>query len=456
MATLTYVNPASGELTKVGRRDDYQSLLRTNDYVDLQWDDLFFEKYKKFWFAKWIESMNRKPDIANDTWKWSEIGKIYEQQVITDASVDVTVVTNTVTVKTASTTHYFVVSDIVDLGVAHPTKSGLNLQGRVTAVAMDGGFSKITCTLTGYDNTGGTISVTDFVDGGEVTLVTNSQTEAFTIPDARYRDPKDYNNQLNKIATASNYSDDASNTTLWFKNEKGTYYWVEQDQMDAYYRHRMDVDNAILFGQKDTYVEGGLQGKRGDGIISQLDAKGCLKVTYASTTLTEDNLIDILMKLAKYAKGSTFDLICGFGLCTEIQKALKHYTQAASNFLPLGLNEVGINITSYTFGSRKLRLMEYGGFSDPHFLPQKATTTNAFDYDKFGIILDSENKNLSLVYRKNRATGKTLKDLFNVIKGVTFADGEVSSETAAEKSVFTTSVGVELKGGENHGMLIPG
>ncbi len=419
------------------------------------WDTMMWKQSHAWWFSPYVVSISgEKEPIGANEWNWVEDGKWYRQQNIVSAvdngggSYELTL---------SETKPYFIVNDVIDLGQAHPTQNFINILARVTAIDSTGATEKVTVTVIDPNGTVGAIAVADLA-GNDTTLLYNTQGECFQLPEGRVHTPNQYTNKLNKIVNTHKQCDDASNREYWFKSDvTGRFYWMDEDEHLTMYRHRMQCDMALLFGQMHSFTEPttNYEGVGGDGLIPILRNRGFIG-SYAGTVL-EDDLIEMMTKIRRYSSTggvNRFDVLCGDDYMKDVMIAMRPYFIGGGvhygNFSGNGVNRIGINFQEYQFGNTILRFMQYDGFSDPNFLPQGA---NGVDYAGMGVWLNLERGGIKVVYKKRRQGGK-IKDWLNYKEGATFAaDGAaITDDRACRTIVYTTHIGLELKGANDHGI----
>jgi hypothetical protein len=452
---LTVVNnPTFAGITEADRREDnYLPMQIFNKPV---WDEFLFKQAKEYWLTFFLDKyMGKKDPIGADEWFWTEDGKWYQKQILVSATENPD---GTFTAVLGSNQQYFVVTDIVDLGVLYPGYFGKNLMGRIEAVGTSGTSQTITFRLIDPQGTATGVITADTwdVEGGtEIALLYNSQGECFDAPEGRIHTPEKFYNYMTKQSKTYEICDDASNRTQWFKSSvTGRNYWVDEEEYQTVRHHKREVDNSILFGQEHTFT-GPTQsgaGKGGRGMLPWLNYFSMVR-TFAGAVV-EDDFIEMMRILGNYAKGDTWLCIAGSRFLTDSTKALREYSMAGGVYFGKygSADEVGLNYSSYSFNSLKMNFMHYKGFSDPDFLP---ANTNGVNYDNLAIFLQVGNDSIKTVYKKRREGG-TIKSWLARYVGNTFNEngGMVSTTEACKKTIYTTHVGLEMKGLQSHGLMI--
>ena len=452
---LTQVNdPSFVQNGQIGqRRNDH---LASQVHHKPEWDQLLFDQVgKKWWLHSLISKYAKSDAISSNTFNWAEKGKWFRRQTIksvTEPSPGVFAIVLNETVK------YLAVDDIIDLGVKVPGQDGMNAIGRISAIAVDGGTDEITLTVDLIDEAGtavGVLANTDFTANDSIVLLYNAKGECWTKPDGKFTTPDKFYNYLTKIPTSIDVCDDAANEQLWW-SAGGKFFWEDYDERELRERHYMKVDNSLMFGQRTTFTDAnGRPGFTGRGIVPTL-AQFSLVRSFAGSIL-EDDIQDFLTILGTYGGSSnTWHLICGADFCRDFNKALRDYTQGGATFyVPFKSAGItaGLNFNKYQFGSKKVHLMEYEGFSDPDFLPQN---TGGMNYSNYAMFLQMGNDNFKLKYKK-RSDGKILKNWVSMTYGPTMGPGSgeypIESEACKKHTLFT-HVGLQMKGNQQHGALI--
>lgn len=415
------------------------------------WQEVMFRQAKKWWLQPFLQNKVGENDpIQGRTWNWVEKGKSYGKQLVSAVAAN----GDDYDITLQSGDQYFMVYDIVDLGVTLPGSNVLNLHAQVRAVSKPSANQIITVTLlegsgdlSGYD-------LTAHLDSGdEIALKTNAQTECFTVPDSRLYTPEKFSNSLNKIANSIGTCDDADDQILWFQTGDGQMKWMPLDMETLADIHRMHVDSAIWFGQDSTFVNvdnSNYEGVTGKGLMQQLDERALI-MSFAGG-LIERDMADLLTELGIYSKENMWHMIGGPQICADAMFALKDYAIGGGimygDFAPAGGNTVGLNFKEYNFGGRRLRLMEYQGFADPDFLP--ANAGKGMDYSNLAVVLALEGDSIKLQYGARNRGGKW-KDHFNYRPGHGFADdGQIFiSDQACLENMYRTDVSVEVKGNDH-------
>lgn len=414
------------------------------------WDELLYQQCGPFWMSFFLENYAGVGDpVGANEVNWAEDGKWYEKQTV--HSVLSGAGTQVIVVKLKETEQYFIVNDVIYFGLLLAGSNVLNVMGRVTDTGTDSGTQTITVELMTSASVYEAYDGSEFVEDMEVALITNYQGECFEIPEGRLHDPEPFSNALCKISNTYETCDDAANRMLWFK-VGGDFYWMHEEEQGTQTAHARAVDGALLWGQAHTFTDTNGPGVAGMGIIPFLDS-GALTRSFAGS-LVEEDIQDMLTAMGVYSKFQEWTMFCGSKMHSDLQKALKDYHSNASVWygpFNSGGNAIGINVNKYQFGANTLNVMEYKGFSDPDFLPSNA---EGFDYSNFGMLLSLQGDSIKIRYKK-RALGGVIKRWLSIQNGPTFNnDGApVQQRKACFTSNYTTHVGVQVKGLNNHGLL---
>lgn len=455
---LTFVqNPSFAGLTEASIRDNQQlTMAAFNKPI---WSEVMYQQADKFWLSSWLKTICQEGDaIGDDTWNWVEDGKWYAKQTIQAAVAGANADQFVITLN--ETDQYFVPTDIVMFGLANASKNGMNVHGRVSAVGLNGANQTITVDLHGI--VGGSIVAGDFTAGMEVQCMGNSQVEAFEVPDGRIHSPEQYTNQLTKMSTSYSYTDDGSNRVIWFKApNSGRFYWVDYEEAETMAQHKMKEDSICLWGQDHTLTDGTYNGVAGKGMMQFISEGSMIRTFAAGAGVVESDLIEFVMELSTYSKTSSWTLICGHIFAQNLATSLdRYYTAGAVNYGSFSKNTgkqylgkgrtVGIDVASYNFQGRTVNMMEYKGFSDPDFLP-----TGGIDYTNFALLIGDAERNCTLKFKKDRKSGLKVSDFVSFRHGhsMNSKSRTFSNNRAIDETVYTSHMGVEMRGLQEHGML---
>lgn len=438
-------------LTEANKRA--ASHLASKMWYKPSWDELIYSRTRKWWMTFLLGKIGGVEYRLENSFFWNEEGKYYGKKTI-HATVATTIPSAgqfKITLNEADA--YFVVTDIVDLGVEKPGEAGQNAQGQVIEVGTDTGNQYIVVKI--LDSTIiGSLDASDFPANNEISLSSNAQGECFEIPKGRMHLPDRRDNYIQKISTTYAVCDEATRKRLYFKTTSGAMNFLDYEDQLTQETHHRNVDNAVLFGQKSlTTNDDGYEQYTTEGIISSL-VKGSM-LFEKSAAYTDENIQDILSTMAKYSKGDTFDYFSGQTHCVQIQRAMKEYAINGSfsfgNFDNGKMEKFGMNVTRYRFGNMTMNLWNYKGFDDPDFLPQNANST---DYSDFGMLLYLKDGAIKIQYQRQRS-GKVLKDWFDEYSGPTQAENhKPTSRNACKERAWTTAVGTKVKGLNNHALVL--
>ena len=438
--------------TSVGKRQANNLLFQL--HAQPEYDEFLYYQSKDAWLYPYLqEYIGSEQVVYQGTLNWFEYGKWYSQQSVTACTASGQVLTITL----GSTDQYFIVGDLVDLGVKATGSNAMNAMGRVTGNGTASGSQTITVSVISANSGSSLATVLDGENTHQISLISNSQGECYEIPKGRNFAPKQYTAKTTKIAHTYEFCDEASNTMSWFMDqETGDFYYVTTEQKMLINQHRMAVDLQLLTGQQHTFSDsGGYAGEGGKGILNYLEEGG---LAYGYSTLTMTGLSNVLNYLQTYgsqAGNDTWHVIGGNGFMVSVQDAFKDYTLQAMEFPIAGKDsaaEITLNFGSYQFLNNRAIFGQYRPFSDPDLFP---TNAGAVDYNNFGMILNLGEEGVSLRCRMNRKFGTTIKEHVNRRVGglLTPSGGESTLDRSCESFTYTTECMLVMKGLNSHGYM---
>jgi len=337
----------------------------------------------------------------------------------------------------------------------------------VNSSVITGGFQ--TLTLQSYD--GENFVVEDFGGVDETdTLISqlfNIAGECFTAPAARTHSPEKITNYVTKIPKRSAICDDEYNRTKEIMTKDGkNYWWFLQQDIDMK-EHKKDVEMSVLLGETTSLTSGGNADagagpvKAGYGVIPYVFQEG-YRGTFASGGLVEQDLIDWVTDMAVYSRSNEWLVLTGDVFMRQATTEMRDYHVGGG--VQYGAfkdkNTFGLTLGQYKFNDKLLNFLEYKPFSDPKLLP---APTSGIDYREFAIALnlgtdESGDPLVCLKYLVNPQNQpyKMFKTYYpgNMFSDVVAGNNYVvSNDKACLEEFLTTTVGVQMRGAGNHGMI---
>ena len=363
----------------------------------------------------------------------------------------------TATIRTTATTLFFIPYDIIRLPngrLAH-----------VDACAVTDGFQALTIrSLDAASN----FVIADFGGSGAtnsvITQLYNMAGECFTAPLARTHQPEKISNRVTKIPKRSAICDDEYNRTKEISLNGQNYWWFLQQDIDMK-EHKKDVEMSVLLGETAVLASGGNSetgaASGGYGVIPYVSQEG-YRATFTSGGLLEQDLIDWGVDMAVYSRSNEWLVLCGDIFMRQATTEMRDYH--VSGGVQYGAfkdkNTFGLTLGQYKFNDKLMNFLEYKPFSDPNLLP---APTAGINYREFALALnlgtDEHGDPLVCLKYLVNPQNKPYKMFKTYYPGNIFSDvveGNnyvVSNDKACLEEFLTTTVGVEMRGAGNHGMI---
>jgi hypothetical protein len=240
-----------------------------------------------------------------------------------------------------------------------------------------------------------------------------------------------------------------------------SYYYI--NEMETMQEMAMDREMYILTSKASTTGTTGnvFSGRlAGNGIIQKVTAGGVVG-TYSSA-IAESDLAEQVRLMCLNSSGNEFTVLCGSQAFADAQFALRDYTLnggiSFGTFSGAGIM-TGINITQYKFMDKILNFVLYYPFANQALFP--TPVSSGINWDKAMLFLnmgtdDRGNPLINLRYKQD-LLGQSLEFRRTVQSGITSPESGTGVERSNGKDGFTvdfySSIGVELRAANNHGLL---
>jgi hypothetical protein len=246
-------------------------------------------------------------------------------------------------------------------------------------------------------------------------------------------------------------------------DSEASYYYI--NEMETMQEMAMDREMYILAAKSNGSATTGNVNSLtnplgGNGILPRVISDGVLG-TYSSA-IAETDLAEQVRLMCLNSQGSEFTVLCGSSAYADAQFALRDYTLNGGISFGVFGNEgimTGINITKYKFMDKILNFVLYYPFANEALFP--APATSGINWDKAMLFLnmgtdDRGNPLINLRYKQD-LLGQSLEFRRTVQEGITSPEAGASASRANGRDGFTvdfySSIGVELRAANNHGLL---
>jgi hypothetical protein len=336
-----------------------------------------------------------------------------------------------------------------------------NAYGVVTAVTGAGG-----------NGVSGTLSITALGANFGASIATsgikfahlyNLQQEYSDSPSGRVWNENQVSEYLGIMRRSVTCSTTQSSNMKYVKksDSEWSYYYI--NEMETMQEMAMDREMYILAAKSNgSSTTGNVMSGRlgGNGILPRVIADGVVG-TYSSA-IAETDLAEQVRLMCLNSQGSEFTVLCGSSAYADAQFALRDYTLNGGISFGVFGNEglmTGINITKYKFMDKILNFVLYYPFANEALFP--APATSGINWDKAMLFLnmgtdDRGNPLINLRYKQD-LLGQSLEFRRTVQEGITSPEAGASASRSNGKDGFTvdfySSIGVELRAANNHGLL---
>jgi hypothetical protein len=416
--------------------------------------DYITYRFPQYTITTLLSRIGRKnPVVGNDVFNWFEKGKFRQSVTTTTAPTGASGdTTGTVTVPTG-TQASFLPGDVI--------RFENNAYGVVTAVTGAGG-----------NGASGTLSITALGASFGASIATsgikfahlyNLQQEYSDSPSGRVWNENQVSEYLGIMRRSVTCSTTQSSNMKYVKksDSEWSYYYI--NEMETMQEMAMDREMYILAAKSNgSATTGNVMSGRlgGNGILPRVIADGVVG-TYSSA-IAETDLAEQVRLMCLNSQGSEFTVLCGSSAYADAQFALRDYTLNGGISFGVFGNEglmTGINITKYKFMDKILNFVLYYPFANEALFP--APATSGINWDKAMLFLnmgtdDRGNPLINLRYKQD-LLGQSLEFRRTVQEGITSPEAGASASRSNGKDGFTvdfySSIGVELRAANNHGLL---
>ena len=417
--------------------------------------DYITYRFPQYTITTLLSRIGRKnPVVGNDVFSWFEKGKF--RQAITSATATGATGDTTGSVTYASGTGIqatFLVGDVI--------RFENDAYGVITAVTGAGGAT-VSGTLV-FNFLGSRTSA--LANGMKFAHLYNLQPEYSNSPSGRVWQENQVNEYLGIMRRAVTCSTTQASNMKYVKksDSEWSYYYI--NEMETMQDMAMDREMYILAAKSNgSSTTGNVNSLTnplgGNGILPRVIADGVVG-TYSSA-IAETDLAEQVRLMCLNSQGSEFTVLCGSSAYADAQFALRDYTLNGGISFGVFGNEgimTGINITKYKFMDKILNFVLYYPFANEALFP--APATSGINWDKAMLFLnmgtdDRGNPLINLRYKQD-LLGQSLEFRRTVQEGITSPEAGASASRANGRDGFTvdfySSIGVELRAANNHGLL---
>ena len=415
--------------------------------------DYITYRFPQYTITTLLGRIGRKnPVVGNDVFSWFEKGK-FRQSVAVNGVTGGTSGATTGTVSYASGTQAtFLVGDVIRFeNDAYATITGIT----------GGGGNGASGTL-GLDALGSTFGST-VTTGMKFAHLYNLQAEYSDSPSGRVWQEDQVNEYLGIMRRSVVCSTTQGSNLKWVKksDSEWSYYYI--NEMETMQEMAMDREMYILAAKSNGSATTGnvMSGRLGGNGILQRVINGGVVGTYSSA-IAETDLAEQVRLMCLNSSGSEFTVLCGSSAYADAQFALRDYTLnggiSFGVFSGDGLM-TGLNITKYKFMDKILNFVLYYPFANEALFP--APATSGINWDKAMLFLnmgtdDRGNPLINLRYKQD-LLGQSLEFRRTVQEGITSPEAGAGASRSNGKDGFTvdfySSIGVEIRAANNHGLL---
>jgi hypothetical protein len=415
--------------------------------------DYITYRFPQYTITTLLGRIGRKnPVVGNDVFSWFEKGKFRQ-------SVAVNGVTGSASGDTTGTVSYatgtqatFLVGDVIRFeNDAYATITG----------TTGGGGNGASGTL-GLNALGSTFGST-VTTGMKFAHLYNLQAEYSDSPSGRVWQENQVDEYLGIMRRSVVCSTTQGSNLKWVKksDSEWSYYYI--NEMETMQEMAMDREMYILAAKSNGSATTGnvMSGRLGGNGILQRVINGGVVGTYSSA-IAETDLAEQVRLMCLNSSGSEFTVLCGSSAYADAQFALRDYTLnggiSFGVFSGDGLM-TGLNITKYKFMDKILNFVLYYPFANEALFP--APATSGINWDKAMLFLnmgtdDRGNPLINLRYKQD-LLGQSLEFRRTVQEGITSPEAGAGAARANGKDGFTvdfySSIGVEIRAANNHGLL---
>jgi hypothetical protein len=461
MAYINTSNPnnAPGAVTGAVNAGNVNSQYVFGNIQKPDFSDYITYRFPQYTITTLLNRIGRKsPVVGNDVFSWFEKGKFRNPYTVGSVTAGGGTGASTATLTVASSVSGtpLLVGDVIrfefgDLAV-------------VTASTMSSTTASGTLGINTVDSANFSVAV---AANQRFSHVFNIQTEYSDSPSGRVWQETQVNEYLAIMRRAVVCSTTQGSNMKYVKksDSEWSYYYI--NEMETMQEMAMDREMYILTSKASStattgnvFPSGGTQRLAGNGIIPKITAGGVVG-TYSSA-IAESDLAEQVRLMCLNSSGNEFTVLCGSQAFADAQFALRDYTLnggiSFGTFSGAGIM-TGINITQYKFMDKILNFVLYYPFANQALFP--TPVSSGINWDKAMLFLnmgtdDRGNPLINLRYKQD-LLGQSLEFRRTVQSGITSPESGTGVERSNGKDGFTvdfySSIGVELRAANNHGLL---
>jgi hypothetical protein len=454
MAYINTINPNNAAPNTI-RTGSVDSTYVFGGIQKPDFSDYITYRFPQYTITTLLSRIGRKnPVVGNDVFNWFEKGKFRQ-------SVAVSAVTSTTSGDTAGTVAFaggstiqatFLVGDVI--------RFENDAYAVVTATTgATGSTSSGTLGLNALGaNFGSAITV-----GMKFAHLYNLQAEYSDSPSGRVWQENQVSEYLGILRRSVVCSTTQGSNLKYVKksDSEWSYYYI--NEMETMQEMAMDREMYILAAKSNgSATTGNVMSGRlgGNGILQRVITNGVVG-TYSSA-IAETDLAEQVRLMCLNSSGNEFTVLCGSSAYADAQFALRDYTLNGGISFGVFSGDgimTGLNITKYKFMDKILNFVLYYPFANEALFP--APATSGINWDKAMLFLnmgtdDRGNPLINLRYKQD-LLGQSLEFRRTVQEGITTPEAGSGAARANGKDGFTvdfySSIGVELRAANNHGLL---
>ena len=459
MAYINTGNPnnAPGAVTGAVNAGNVNSQYVFGNIQKPDFSDYITYRFPQYTITTLLNRIGRKsPVVGNDVFSWFEKGKFRNPYTILALTGGTgSVVTATINVTSTVSGTPLLTGDVVrfeggDLAVVTAsTVTSTTASGQIAVQTIDGGsFTSALATTQRFAH------------------VFNIQTEYSDSPSGRVWQEAQVNEYLAIMRRAVTCSTTQGSNMKYVKKSESEWSYYYINEMETMQEMAMDREMYILTSKASTtgttgnVFPTGTGRLAGNGIIPRITAGGVVG-TYSSA-IAESDLAEQVRLMCLNSSGNEFTVLCGSQAFADAQFALRDYTLnggiSFGTFSGAGIM-TGINITQYKFMDKILNFVLYYPFANQALFP--TPVSSGINWDKAMLFLnmgtdDRGNPLINLRYKQD-LLGQSLEFRRTVQSGITSPESGSGVERSNGKDGFTvdfySSIGVELRAANNHGLL---
>jgi hypothetical protein len=459
MAYINTINPnnAPGAVTGAVNAGNVNSQYVFGNIQKPDFSDYITYRFPQYTITTLLNRIGRKsPVVGNDVFSWFEKGKFRNPYTILALTGGTgAVVTATINVTSTVSGTPLLTGDVVrfeggDLAVVTAsTVTSTTASGQIAVQTIDGNaFTSALATTQRFSH------------------VFNIQEEYSNSPSGRVWQETQVNEYLAIMRRAVTCSTTQGSNMKYVKksDSEWSYYYI--NEMETMQEMAMDREMYILTSKASTsnttgnVFPTGTGRLAGNGIIPKITAGGVVG-TYSSA-IAESDLAEQVRLMCLNSSGNEFTVLCGSQAFADAQFALRDYTLnggiSFGTFSGAGIM-TGINITQYKFMDKILNFVLYYPFANQALFP--TPVSSGINWDKAMLFLnmgtdDRGNPLINLRYKQD-LLGQSLEFRRTVQSGITSPESGTGVERSNGRDGFTvdfySSIGVELRAANNHGLL---